>query len=55
MEMWFELYSADVIPISIVSGEVIYYGHPIQDHLFLQALDIVDRSARLHIEPLSCR
>ncbi|KAH8429932.1 fungal specific transcription factor domain-containing protein [Aspergillus melleus] len=46
MEMWFELYSADTIPINNWSQHV-------QDRLFLLAIDIVDVSARLKIEPQS--
>lgn len=56
MEMWFELYSADTIPISLqLVGTRVYHEQTFQDHLFLQAIDIVDTSTRLHMEPLSRR
>ncbi|KAI9040170.1 fungal specific transcription factor domain-containing protein [Aspergillus affinis] len=46
MEMWFELYSADTVPIDSWSQHV-------QDRLYLLAIDIVDISARLKTEPQS--
>lgn len=55
MEMWFELYSADTIPISLEPGIAVYHEQHTQDELFLQAIDIVDTSTRLHMEPLSRR
>ena len=55
MEMWFELYSADTIPISLEPGIAVYHDQSTQDELFLQAIDIVDTSTRLHMEPLSHR
>lgn len=44
MEMWFELYSADTVPID-------HWSQNIQDRLFLLAIDIVDVSSRLKSEP----
>ncbi|KAJ5805163.1 hypothetical protein N7474_011050 [Penicillium riverlandense] len=54
MEMWFELYSADTLTISVGPQKCAYkYEQRVQDFLFLQAIDIVDTAVRLEGEPQS--
>lgn len=54
MEMWFELYSADTIVINSESlDDERQHGQGFRDHLFLNAIDIVDTTSRLETEPQS--
>lgn len=54
MEMWFELYSADTIAITFNGLEDnSQHEQGFQDHLFLNAIDIVDTTSRLETEHLS--
>jgi hypothetical protein len=54
MEMWFELYSADMVVLNSESlVDERQYEQGFRDHLFLNAIDIVDTSSRLDAEPQS--